>query len=179
MSGLLLPRHVHAATRAKSRDDAAATSIKKTARHRMDSDDFLSLKDVQSQLDELQNYINDRRAEEEGYQLPKPLGWRVMVLMLTIPETSAGGVIVIDDSKEQRSLASPQGVVLALGHAAYSDPARFTVNGRLYDWCSVGDRITFMKYDASMFQIANGQRLGYLNDTQPISVIDKNWGVPQ
>ena len=177
MSGLVLPRHVAAAIHKK--DQAAATNISKTSHHRMDSDDFLSLKDVQNQLDQLDEYMFNRRQEEPGYHLPRPLGWKLAILMLTIPDTSAGGVIVIDDSKEQRSMASPQGIVIAVGPAVFSDTARFMVDDVLTPWCSVGDRITFAKYDASMFQIANGQRLGFLNDTQPISLIDSNWSIPQ
>ena len=140
----------------------------------MDSDDFISPVEVQEQLHKLQKYIDTRREEDSLYQLPVPSGWRLMVLVLTIPEKSAGGVIVLDDAKEARSLASPQGVLLALGSQAYKDPDRFKE-----PWHAVGDRIQFVKYDATMFQLANGQRLGTLNDTQPVATIDAGWGVPE
>jgi co-chaperonin GroES (HSP10) len=161
--GLLLPKSV-----------AVATAIAKTARHRMDSDDWATPKDVEEQLKQLQEYIDLRREDDPSYRLPIPTGWKVMMLMLTIPEKSAGGVIVIDDAKEARSLSSPQGVVLAIGDQAYQDPQRFSA-----PWLRIGDRITVVKYDASMFQLANGQRLGFVNDTQPISVIDSGWEVPK
>lgn len=159
---LLLPKHV-----------ATATAIAKTARHRMDSDDWATAKDVQEQLAQLQSYIDLRREDDPRYGLPHPTGWKIMMLMLTIPEKSAGGVIVIDDAKEARSLSSPQGVVLAIGPQAYQDPSRFSE-----PWLSIGDRISVVKYDANMFQLANGQRLGFVNDTQPVSVIDGGWEVP-
>lgn len=173
MSKLLVPRNY------SRREEAAATSIAKTSKHRMDSDDFVTPNDVRAQLAALQEYLDLRRQEDPTYSLPAPSGWKLMVLMLTIPEKSAGGVIVIDDAKEQRALASPQGVILAMGPAAYTDRDRFSVDGELVKWHEVGDRITLVKYDASMFQIANGQRLGFLNDTQPIATIDKGWETPQ
>lgn len=148
-------------------------SIGKSSVHRIDSDDWATKKDVLAQLDQLNDYINERRQEEEDYSLPMAIGWKLMILMITIPEKSAGGVIVVDDAREQRSLASPQGVVLDIGPQAFNDPARFDV-----PWVEVGDRITLVKYDATMFQLGNGQRLGFLNDTQPVSLIDRGWEVP-
>ena len=178
MTGLVLPRHVHV-ERQRQREEAAADVIRKTAIHRLDSDDFIDRDGVRLQLDMLQAYIDLRRTEEPDYQLPKPSGWRLQVLMLTIPETSKGGVQIVDEAREQRSLASPQGVILATGVAAYSDPARFTVRGTLTPCHKVGDRIQFVKYDSQLFQLANGQRLGILTDTQPIALIDAGWEVPQ
>lgn len=177
MSGLLLPKSTIAQMR-KASDDAAAQNIKATAIHRMDSDDFIDPAGVRLQLDQLFAYVAARREEQPDYHLPKPSGWRLQVLMLTIPETSSGGVIVVDEAREQRSMASPQGVILAMGPACYSDPKRFTVDGKIMPWHKVGDRIQFVKYDAQMFQIANGQRLGILTDTQPVATIDEGWNVP-
>ena len=167
--GLLLPK----------RHSAASDAIQKTAVHSMASDDFVTPKDVENQLVQLQEYISARREAEDGYQLPRPSGWKIMVLVLTIPETTGGGLIVVDDTKEAKSLASPQGVVLDMGPAAYTDEDRFTVNGELTPWHVIGDRISFVKYDASLFQLANGQRLGFLNDTQPLSCVDTGWEIPQ
>lgn len=179
MPSMILPRHVAEARQREKAGLAVAESIKKTSIHRLDSDDWAMPADVQEQLDMLHDYITQRREEEPSYVLPTPNGWKIMVLMLTIPEKSAGGVIIVDDAKEARALSSPQGVVLAVGPGAYTDPDRFEVNGEIRPWCEVGDRITFVKYDASLFQIANGQRIGFLNDTQPVSTIDRGWEVPQ
>ena len=160
-------------------DARVAANIKNTARHRLDSDDWATTADVKEQLGSLILYIEHRLEDEPDYVMPKPTGWKIMVLMLTIPETSAGGVIIVDDAKEQRALSSPQGVILGTGPAAYSDKDRFTLNGKIMPWCEVGDRVTFVKYDASLFQLGNGQRIGFLNDTQPVSVLDSGWRVPQ
>jgi hypothetical protein len=181
MTGLVLPRHVHdAVQRRKHVAAAGAIGTRAVTPYRLDSDDFVTPKDVEAQLAQLQQYIDDRRTAigSEPYHLPQPSGWKLSLLVLTVPEVSAGGVLVVDDHREARALASPQGVILAMGPSAYSDPSRFSLGGELVPWHKIGDRITFVKYDASMFQLANGQRLGFLNDTQPVSRIDGGWVVP-
>lgn len=175
MSGLLMPAHQRAAIQRQKKEAAAAENIQRTSVHALHSDDFVTPKEVQNQLGQLSDYLAERRAVEELYHLPEPCGWRLTILVLTIPEKSDGGVIIVDDAKEQRSLASPQGIVLSMGSAAYKDESRFPDGA----WVRLGDRIQFTKYDATMFQIANGQRLGTLNDTQPIAVIDRNWEIPR
>ena len=178
MPSMILPKHV-AEERRRQQQEAAAATISKSAVHRFDSDDWATPKDVADQIAALSAYINERREVEPTYAIPAPTGWKIMVLMLTIPERSIGGVFVTDEAKEARALSSPQGVVLAVGPGAYTDADRFTVNGEIEPWCRKGDRVTFVKYDAHLFQIANGQRFGFLNDTQPVSVIDSGWEVPE
>lgn len=149
-----------------------ADNMSKTSKHRYDSDDFVTRDDVRDQLNKLAEYVAERRLVEPDYQLPQPSGWKLMCLALTIPD-KVGSIIVIDDSKEARSLSTPQGVILAMGPAAYSDKERF--GDPLQPWHSAGDRITWVKYDGTMFQLSNGQRLAFLTDTQPLSRIDGGW----
>ena len=185
--GLVLPRHVHEHRQAEllavQRKDAdkRQDALVGTQLHRMDSDDFVSIADVAKQLETLQAYADARRSAEghDGYKLPKPLGWKVALLALTIPEETHGGVLMLDEAREARSLATPQGVVLQLGSAAYRDPDRFKFDDDLEPWVKVGDRISFVKYDAAFFQLSNGQRIAFITDTQPLSLIDGPWEVPQ
>jgi co-chaperonin GroES (HSP10) len=162
----------------KRREAAIAASMSAGTTNALMSDDFASKDDVTRQLLQLQEYLDSRREQDPAYHLPKPSGWRIQVLMLTIPETTSGGLHVIDENREARSMASPQGVILAIGPGAYRDPARFEVNGVLTPWHAVGDRIQFVKYDAQPFQLPNGQRLGILTDTQPVALLDSGWEVP-
>jgi co-chaperonin GroES (HSP10) len=182
MTGLVLPKHVYEAERKRKaglQDQAVADTIAKSRVHRFDSDDFVTQEDVLFQLFKLQSYVELRRQEQPEYHLPKPVGWRIQVLMLTIPEKTAGGLIAPEDHAEQRALASPQGVVLAMGAGCYRDKSRFSIDGEIVPWCAVGDRVQLVRYDAQWFQIANGQRLGVVSDTQPVAVIDSGWEVPQ
>ena len=175
---LILPKHVAANVAANARtkrEAAVADSITKSTTNHMTSDDFVTQADVAAQLQELEAYIGERREMEPEYCLPTAIGWRLMVLMLTIPEKSAGGVFVVDEMREARSMSSPQGVVLGVGPAAYQDRSRFALDGELQQWVEEGDRVFWKKYDVTTFQIANGQRIGFMNDTQPVGVIDRGW----
>jgi co-chaperonin GroES (HSP10) len=183
---LVLPKHVaqqRMKEREKERNEAAQRAIAATTVHSMASDDFCTPQSVIDQLRALQDYVDARRKVEPEYDLPEASGWRLLVLMLTIPETTKGGLVIIDETKEQRAMMSPQGVILSMGKGAYTDPDRFSIKGwflrKIHPWHAVGDRITFVKYDAHTFQLANGQRLGVLNDTQPLTTLDRGWRVPQ
>ena len=163
---------------ATKRDEAAADNIAGNSRHALSSDEFLSEKDVQAQLDKLAAYITAKRETRPTYAIPKPIGWRLQVLMLTAPEESAGGVHLPGDVIEAHTHKTVQGVVIGMGSTAYMDRDKFgTPDGQILPWCKLGDRLQLVRYDASQFQLANGQWLGTVNDTSPLSVID-NWEVP-
>lgn len=174
MSKLMLPPHV-AAEHKRRKEAAVVQSITKSATNSLTSDDFVTPEEVVSQIKQLEDFIRERQETDPRYDIPRALGWRLTVLMLTIPETTAGGVHVVDDMRESRAMSSPQGVVLQVGPMAYQDRARFELDGGLAPWVSVGDRVIWKKYDVSTFMLANGQRLGFMNDTQPIGLVDSGW----
>ena len=166
---LMLPKHVAANLRreALQKQTAAASPVggyeTGQLRHALNSDDFIDPADVAAQVQQFLGYTG---------AVPQPVGWRVAVLVLTIPEATAGGVIMADDNRDARSLASPQGVVVAVGKLAYSDPVRFPDKE---PWVTVGDRVMFQKYAGRMFQIRTGQHIAILNDTDFAGVVDRGW----
>ena len=165
---LLLPRHTAAALRKQHAQTAKPPTTRvggyeAPTKHALDTDDFITPEQVADQVAAF--------AEYDGV-IPTPVGWRVAVLVLTIPEVSGGGLIMVDDHREARSLASPQGVVIALGDMAYKDTNRFHEN---HPWVKVGDRVLFQKYGGRMFQLRNGQHIAILNDTEFAAVVDSDW----
>lgn len=179
MSGLLIPRHV-AAMRAKARANAAAETVsgERNSAYAIDTDEFITPAQVDEQLAKLRSHIDMVRKQNPDYTLPKPMGWKICVLMLTLPTKTSGGLELINDAVDAHAMASPQGVVLSFGPACYTDPDRFAINGELVPWAKIGDRVTWTKYDVATFKLANHQLLGFLTDTQPVSNIDGNWEVP-
>jgi len=141
----------------------------------INSDDFVSPGDIRAQLQQLKTFVAARRELHPNYQLPRPVGWRVQVLVLDTPGETAGGLLLPED--EGRAVSSPQGVIVAMGGAAYTDKRRFSIGAEIVPWVSVGDRIQFVKYDAHLFTLGNGQVLGTLTDTQPVAVIDSGWEI--
>lgn len=173
-TGLIVPKHIAAQA---ARDKAAAHSIQNSSVNQLASDDFVTLKEAQRQLDKLHEYVAQRQAVEKGYRIPAPTGWRISVLMLTIPETTDGGLHIVEEQREARAMASPQGIVIGIGESAYTDRSRFEVDGELKPWLQIGDRVLWKKYDVTTFQLANGQRIGFMNDTQAFGRIDSGWQV--
>jgi len=91
--------------------------------------------------------------------------------MLTVPEVTDGGVHIVDDMREARGMASPQGVVLALGRSAFQDKSRFAIDGELVPcWrLVIGDLEEVRCYDLSDRERAAP---GFMNDTQAVATID-------
>lgn len=163
---LLLPKHVAAqiqANRANRPAPAKVGGYETQGRHILSTDDFIDPADVAEQVATFTEYTG---------AVPRPVGWRVLVLVLTIPEISSGGVIMVDEHRDARALASPQGIVVALGDQAYGDVERFP--GKT-PWVAVGDRVLFQKYGGRMYQLRNGQHMAILNDTEFAGVVDSGW----
>lgn len=160
---LLLPTHVANRLKRQEQQKPRVGGYEANSKHYLETDDFITPDQVAEQVAEFLAY--------EG-TVPKPVGWRVSCLVLTIPETSQGGVIMVDDHRESRALSSPQGIILALGPNAYRDPSRFEGNS---PWVTTGDRVLFQKYGGRMFQLSNGQHICFLNDTEFAGVLDRGW----
>lgn len=170
MTGLILPKHVAAMERQRRAGIASATPNAaqkvggyESKRNEIETDDFIRPEDVADQISQFAKY--------DGI-VPRPVGWRIALLVLTIPEQTSGGVIIMDEHRDARSLASPQGVVISLGPQAYGDANRFPDKE---PWVRVGDRVLFQKYGGRMFQIRTGQHIAILNDTEIGAVVDSGW----
>ena len=156
---LILPKHVAAQMRSRHAADGPVPA----APSAISTDDFIDPQHIAEQVAQFLRY--------EG-AIPRPVGWRVAVLVLTLPDVTAGGVHLVDDHREARAIASPQGIVIALGEQAYDDDTRFKSKT---PWVSVGDRVLFQKYGGRMYQLRNGQRIAVLNDTDFSAVVDRGW----
>ena len=77
-------------------------------------------------------YIDPENIDQKvAEQLPKPTGWRVLILPYLGAEKSKGGIILTDQSREREQLATVCGYVLATGPDAYDDTGKFTDG----PWC--------------------------------------------
>jgi|TARA_Y100000114_G_C11690440_1_gene293288 chaperonin GroES len=100
-------------------------------------------------------------------RLPKPTGWRILILPYTIPDTTKGGVLLSDETKERNQLATNVGYVVSLGPDAYKDEGKFPDGA----WCKKGDWVMFGRYAGSRFKI-DGAEPRLLNDDEILAVID-------
>ena len=106
----------------------------------------------------------EKKPEESG-KLPKPTGWRILVLPFKQKEKTKGGIILADDTVERSQVASTCGLVLDMGPHCY-DKERFPEG----PWAKKGDWIIFARYAGSRLPIEGGE-VRLLNDDEVLGTI--------
>jgi co-chaperonin GroES (HSP10) len=99
-------------------------------------------------------------------RLPNPTGWRILVLPYKGQGKTKGGVILTDETVQERTYTTVTGLVLKMGTECYDNKERFP-NG---PWCKKGDWIIFGRYAGSRFGIEGGE-VRILNDDEIIAVV--------
>jgi len=111
---------------------------------------------------------SEKKSEEtEEAKLPKPTGWRLLVLPFKMKEKTKGGVILAEDTLERQQVASQVGLVLAMGPQCYMDKERYPEG----PWCKVNDWVMFARYAGSRVKIEGGE-IRMLNDDEVLATID-------
>lgn len=109
---------------------------------------------------------------ELDMQLPKPVGYKIMIALPQIDETFAGGIVKADKTIREEQILSVVGLVLDMGDQAYSDPDRFPKG----PWCKQGDYVLFRANSGTRFKV-NGQELRMLNDDSIEAVVADPRGI--
>lgn len=99
-------------------------------------------------------------------RLPKPTGWRILILPYTPSKETKGGILLADETVERNRLSTNVGYVVNLGPDAYKDPVKFPEG----PWCKEGDWVLFGRYAGSRFKI-DGAEPRLLNDDEILAVI--------
>ena len=121
------------------------------------------LKKIQKDAtDDIEHLPNEKVIE----RLPDPTGWRILVLPYKGQGKTKGGIILADETIEERSYTTVTGLVLKMGPDCYKDKERFP-NGPL---CKKSDWIIFGRYAGSRFGIEGGE-VRILNDDEIIAVV--------
>jgi len=100
-------------------------------------------------------------------QLPKPVGYRILIALPSIEDTFASGLLKADVTKHQEAILSMVGLVLDMGSQAYADQDRFPTG----PWCKVGDYVMFRSNSGTRFKF-NGVEYRLLNDDSIEAVVD-------
>ena len=108
----------------------------------------------------------------EVTQLPEPSGFRLLIALPEVEETTEGGLYIPDERRDAESVASIVGFVLGLGPDAYADKDRFP-NG---PWCKEGDWIVMRAYSGTRLRI-HGKEFRIINDDSVEAVVDDPRGV--
>jgi len=99
-------------------------------------------------------------------RLPEPTGWRMLVLPYRGQGKTKGGILLTDETIEERGYTTVTGLVLKMGPDCYKDEVRYP-NG---PWCKKGDWIIFGRYAGSRFGIEGGE-VRILNEDEIIAVV--------
>ena len=111
--------------------------------------------------------VGVKSSETESPKLPKPTGWRMLVLPFKMKEKTKGGVILAEDTLERQQVASQVGLVMAMGPQCYKDKERYPEG----PWCKEKDWIMFARYAGSGIKIDGGE-MRLLNDDEVLATID-------
>ena len=111
--------------------------------------------------------IGVKKSKKEEPKLPKPTGWRMLVLPFKMKEKTKGGVILAEDTLERQQVASQVGLVMAMGPQCYKDKERYPEG----PWCKEKDWIMFARYAGSRIKIEGGE-MRRLNDDEVLATID-------
>lgn len=111
-------------------------------------------------------------AEDFEAQLPKPVGYRLLIVLPKVEETYDSGLVKADQTKHAEQVLSMMGAVLDMGDQAYTDKDRFPTG----PWCKVGDFVMFRPHSGTRFKV-NGREYRLLNDDSIEAVVADPTGV--
>ena len=109
---------------------------------------------------------DNKPEEKEEVKLPKPTGWRLLVLPFTPKEKTKGGILVAQETLDRLRIAVNCGYVIKLGPLAYKDEDKFPTGA----WCKKGDWVIFARYAGSRLPIEGGE-VRLLNDDEVLGTI--------
>ena len=99
-------------------------------------------------------------------RLPKPTGWRILVLPYQGTGKTKGGILLADETVEMHQVATVCGYVLRMGPDAYKDKDKFSEG----PWCKEKDWVIFGRYAGSRLKIEGGE-IRLLNDDEILATI--------
>lgn len=110
--------------------------------------------------------------DEFEAQLPKPVGFRLLIVLPKVEENYESGLVKADQTRHAEKVLSMMGAVIDMGEQAYADKDRFPTG----PWCKVGDFVMFRPNSGTRFQV-NGNEYRLLNDDSIEAVVPDPRGV--
>lgn len=110
--------------------------------------------------------------EEVEAQLPRPVGYMILVALPKVEEAYDSGIIKADRTRHEEYILSSMGAVIDMGEEAYADKERYP-NG---PWCKVGDFVMFRPNTGTRFKV-NGAEYRLMNDDSIQAVVADPRGI--
>jgi len=117
-----------------------------------------------------QTAITDEELEQ---QLPKPVGYKLLIALPQVEETfSDAGIVKADRTMYEEKLMTVVGLVLDMGEQAYADVERYPTG----PWCKAGDYVLFRANSGTRFKV-NGVEYRLMNDDSIDAIVANPHGV--
>jgi co-chaperonin GroES (HSP10) len=110
--------------------------------------------------------------EEMEQQLPKPVGYRLLLALPTVEKEFDSGIAKAERTLNEERIMTTVGLVLDMGAEAYSDTSRFPHGA----WCKIGDYVVIRPHTGTRLNV-NGQELRLINDDSIEAVVADPRGV--
>jgi co-chaperonin GroES (HSP10) len=106
-------------------------------------------------------------------QLPKPVGYKLLIALPKIEETFGDtNIVKADRTKYEEHILTVVGLVLDVGSQAYNDSERYPTG----PWCKVGDYVLFRANTGTRFKV-HGVEYRLMNDDSIDAVVTDPRGV--
>ena len=109
---------------------------------------------------------------EQASQLPVPSGYRLLIGLPEVKETTESGVYRGEEEVHFEGLSTIVGYVLSMGPDAYVDPKKFP-NG---PYCKKGDWIIFQRFSGTRIKVHDVE-FRLINDDMVEAVVDDPSGI--
>tara|TARA_R100000234_G_scaffold101952_1_gene71143 strand:- start:172 stop:624 length:453 start_codon:yes stop_codon:yes gene_type:complete len=116
------------------------------------SENVVIPKEFTQQYDHFSKVLLDRITGDnsEEANIPKPVGYRVLVALPQVSDNYEGSSILkTDKEKKLQYVMSIIGLVLDMGDQAYNDKDRFPTG----PWCKAGDYVMFRANTGTRFKV--------------------------
>ena len=129
-------------------------------------------------VDEYDGAVPSQVGSEEGpspqlaTQLPEPKGYKLLIALPEVAETTDSGIIKSIKSQHEESISPVVGWVISMGSDASANFSRFPTG----PYCKVGDWVVFRAFSGTRIKI-HGKEFRLINDDTVEAVVQDPRGV--
>ena len=114
----------------------------------------------------------DQPEPETASQLPEPCGYKILIAIPEVEESTEGGIIKPDIVRELEEYSTVVGFVLNIGPDCYDGKKKFPSGA----YCKEGDFILFRAFQGTRIRI-HGKEFRLINDDNVEAVVDDPRGI--
>lgn len=116
--------------------------------------------------------VTKAEAAAKATQLPKPVGYHMLVALPEVKAVTDGGVFLPQQHTDREETASVIGFVVKKGDDCYSDKRLFPTG----PWCQEGEWVLFRPY-TGIRVVVHGKEFRLLKDSEISAVVDNPAGI--